>query len=902
MPRHEPGMPRRLARRLGALFARRRVDDDLDAEIRTHLTLLEAEHRRRGLSPRAAREAARRDFGGVEQVKEQWRDARGLRWFDDLRRDVTFALRGLRRNPGFTAVAVLTLALGIGAAAGIVSVVNIVLVRPLPYADSDRLVRLIVHVPAAESPNGRDMRVAGGIFDASDARAIAVEARTVARAGLLTPALMSLSGREEAARLQGWRVSAAIVSTLGRPPALGRLFGARDEAAGAEDVLLLSHRAWVRHFGADADVIGQRYTLEGVLGPRVRTGFTVIGVMPDDFWFPDSQADFWIPMPEGNMGRGTLLARLADGVSPAAAAAEIETFIRERKSHTAGVRYEFVRERDELVAPVRRGLVVLAAAVGLVLLIACVNVANMLLARANARQRDTAIRGALGAGRGRLIRQSLTESLVLSLVAGIAGAVLACGGIELLRHLAATIPRFDLGVSLFFPRLDEVGVDGSMLLLTLIISTLSAVLLGLPAVPWRLPASLARTLQGGGAGSRRARMAPATIRAALVTMQVALATTLLIGGMLLGRSFVELVRVDPGYEAANVLTFQVALPADRYPGPRLIEFAETLSERLRGAPGVRAAAYANQLPMVQLRDSAGGLWRTSDPERGTAPDAADARLVSRAWFEAMGIRVVAGRGFSERDTAGSPRAMVVNEALARRDLAGDAIGQHVYVGRDPLPWEIVGVVEDVRQFGLGQAPEPQFFIDLRQWTGGGLLFPVGAYFVVRTGGDPMAIVPPLRALVAELDGAGTLFNVVPMERLVASTTARQRMYAVLLGLFAAIGAGIAAIGIYGVIAYAVAQRTREIGIRIALGAGRAPIMAMVLRQTAALTVLGVAVGLSGAAALARRLDTLMFGVAPLDPATFVAVPALFACIAAIAAAVPARRAARVDPQVAIRCD
>lgn len=382
-----------------------------------------------------------------------------------------------------------------------------------------------------------------------------------------------------------------------------------------------------------------------------------------------------------------------------------------------------------------------------------------------------------------------------------------------------------------------------------------------------------------------------------------MATMLLVSGGLLMRSFVALLRVEPGYDAANVLTFQVNLPIDLYPDARLRAFAEDLMARVRLVPGVTSAAYANQLPLIGLRDTAGGLWKSPDPNRRSAPNGADARFVSQDYFQVMGIRVNDGRGFNEGDGAVGPRVVLINRALVRRDFPGEQpLGQRVFIGRDVTPWEIVGIVDDIRQFALDREPEPQFFMDLRQWNGSMPLFPGGAYYAVRTAGEPAATITGIRAIVRDLDARASLFYVAEMSALVSSTVSRPRMYAVLLSLFAGVATALSVIGVYGVLAYSVAGRTREIGIRIALGAQRADVLTLVLSDIAVLTVAGIVAGLTGAAAVTGYLRSMLFGLTPLDPLTFAAVAVLFAGVATLAALLPARRAADVDPLVALRCE
>jgi predicted permease len=604
--------------------------------------------------------------------------------------------------------------------------------------------------------------------------------------------------------------------------------------------------------------------------------------------------------------RGPLVARLADGVTAEAAAAELAPIVRAVRNHSPRITYQLIRARDELAARVKPALLILMVAVGFVLLIACINVANLLLVRAAARHREFSVRVALGAGRGRIIRHLLTESVLLSVAGGLAGSFIAWGGVRVFSVLATTDTRIDLGIERGFPRLDELGLDIRALRFMVGASLLSGLLFGLaPALRHAgvnqmdaLRESAATAYSGVGSFRRNRG------RGVLIVMEIAMAMVLLVGGSLLIQSFLKLTGVDPGYSSANVLTFQVSLPVDAYPDARLKTFAEDLVARVQGIPGVQAAGYANQLPMIALRDTAGGLFKTPDSSRkapgGPAPDA---RVVSRDYLRAMAVRTVAGRGFDERDGAGRPRVLIVNQALSRLYYPGEnPLGQFVYIGADVVPWEIVGVVDDVRQFALDRDPEPQFFADFRQWTVNGILFPVGAYFVVRTSAGSPSMLASIRTIVRDQDEQAALFNIAPMPEIIASKVSRPRMYAVLFGIFAAVAVALAAIGIFGVMAYSVAQRTREIGVRMALGAQSASVIRLVLAQTATLTAAGIVLGLAGAAALTRYLQGMLFGVTPLDLSTFVGVTLIFAGVATLAAYAPARRATRVDPLVALRSE
>jgi putative ABC transport system permease protein len=872
-----------------------RSDDDFRREIESHIALEIERLVGDGCDPAAARAAARRKFGNVTASAERFYESGRVMGFDDFRADVAYAARSLRRHHGFAAVAIFTLALGIGATTAIFSLVNALLLTPLPYAGSDRLVRLIVHVPAAESPTKVDMRVPAGIVTVATVREIRSRMRTLSHLGIYGPSLVTMTGASETARLQGTGVSPAVFDMLGAHPVLGRSFASHDEERGAEPVVMLSHATWQRYFGGAPDIVGRTVTLTASLGrgatPRQHL---VIGVMPRDFAFPDRETQFWIALAaptEGTGARGAVLGRLADHASPEAAAAEVGPIVRDRQQHTSGVRYQFVREQDEIVDPVRPALKILMVAVGFVLLIACVNVANLVLARTGTRQREIAIRLALGARRGRVVRLLLAESTLLALLGGIGGIALAFGGVRLLRELATTLARIDLGMDLIFPRLDEIGIDWRVLLFTVAASVVTGLLCGMvPAVRHTRVEHLGTRSpdDAGGPGGRYTR-------SVLVVAETAMAIVLLVGGGLLIHSFIKLSRVDPGYDSANVLTFQVALPAESYPIAKVHAFAEDLVERLRSVPEVALAAYARQLPMVALTDTT-TFQRHSD----AAILKGDVRVVSRDYQAAMRIPLVGGRTFERGDREGALGAMLINETMARTAFAGqEPIGARLG-GAGGTSWEIVGVVRDVRQFRLDREPDAQIFVDARQALPLGLGFPVGLYVLVRTHGHPTAAISIVRRLVREVDAQAGVFNVAAMDDIVSNQISRRRMYAVLLGIFAGVAVALAAIGLYSVMAYSVAQRTREIGVRMALGAQRVEVLRLVVHQGMVLTLIGVVLGVVAAAAVTRYLEGMLFGLTPLDPSTFVGVALFFVVVATLASYVPARRATQVDPLVALR--
>jgi putative ABC transport system permease protein len=575
-------------------------------------------------------------------------------------------------------------------------------------------------------------------------------------------------------------------------------------------------------------------------------------------------------------------------------------------------RFEIVTIQDQLVAPVRPALRVLVVAVGIVLLIACANVASLLLARTSARQREIAVRAALGAGRDRLVRQMLTESVLLALLGGVAGTALAFAGIGALRNLGVSLAqRSDLGPSASFPRLEEIGLDATTFAFTIAAALFTGVLFGLaPAVRFTRRDLMDVLRDGGASTSSGFRLVRASAtRSVLVVAETTMAMMLLVGGGLLIHSFLKLTHVNTGFDPANVLTFQVRWSSERDSVSELKMLAEGLVGRVRAVPGVRVAAYAHQLPMVQMEQKAGMRIRLGEqlpPPPGpneVSPYFPDLRLVSQEYLKVIGTRVTAGRAFGENDQLGRPLVMLINEALARSRFPGESpLRKHVYVLGDHA-WEIVGVVEDVRQKSLDQEPTPQIFVDFRQWPRSVAPFDLPQYYVVRLVDDrPSSVIPTIRGIVRTLDEQASLDNVAMMEQLVSTSVSRQRMYAVLLGIFAAVAAALAAIGIYGVMTFSVAQRTREIGIRMALGAHSLQVIRLVLRQSMVLTVLGIALGLAGAAAVTRYLEGLLFGLTPLDPMTFIIVSVVFASVAAFASYLPARRATKVDPLIALRCE
>lgn len=901
---------RRWVRRLASAIHPDRAERELAREVAAHLTLLEDEYRRRGLSTADARLAARRAMGGVEQAKELQRDARSFAWPEDARRDAGYAIRTLWRAPAFTIVAVLTVALGIGATSAIFSVVSGVLLSPLPYPDPDRLVRIVENVPADESFSGRAARMSA--IYAAEFDWWRTRATTLAAMAVTVPQPHTVRTPAGNARLAGARVSPALFEMYGLTPILGRGLRRDDERKDA-DVVVLSADVWRRHFGADPRTLWRTVLLD-------ERPFTVVGIMPREF----GGEDFWIPfVPEdarpGQVSVIPAIARVRDGVSLEGASEEVNRVGLELRGAgpTPGTapRFELTRVQDELVRRVRPALRVLIAAVVVVLLIVCANVANLLLTRGARRQQEIEIRRAIGATTGRLLRQAVAESLVLAIGGGLGGVVLAYGFVAVLKTLAVIELPAGFGQALgstLLPRIDEIAVDGSVVMFTGLIALASGFCFGIaPALRFATPRTPPTTTAvASGAGLGRT----------LAGLQLGLATTLLIGAGLLLHSFVKLAAVDLGFDPRGVLTFDLVLP-EHYVAERKLQVAEQVADRLIAIPGVTAAGFTDGPPLSNRTARPYGAYQPPlkagdqrDPE-----DAVDQRLVSPGYLRALRVRLLSGRWLEPGDRTAQPPAILINRAYVRYYFGeGNPVGTILATRAGPAV--VAGVVDDVRFDGVDREPRLAGYVDPRhplalnarnlaargrqRSADGNRLFlsgfTGGIAYAVRVNGDPLAIADEVRRIVREIDGSAALDAVMPMEQVIAGTIAQPRFYAVLVGVFAAIAAVLAAVGIYGVLAYGVAQRTREFGIRLALGGGRRDILALVMRQGGTLVAAGIMLGVAGALAVTRYLEGMLFGLTPLDPATYAAVAIGFAGVALLASYVPARRATRVDPLVALR--
>jgi putative ABC transport system permease protein len=804
-----------------------------------------------------------------------------------LWQDIRYGFRMLRKNPGFTAVAVLTLALGIGANTTIFSVVYGVLLKPLPYSEPGQLVQLRADWSGSPST----------VIGSSTFIEVRAQSQSLACIAAYSGGDMTLTGAGSAQQVVAGAVTADFFPLLGVQPAWGRNFTGEEDTPNGPKAAILGHGLWQSRFGGDTDVLGRTITLN-------EQSYTVVGILPARFQYPEP-FQLWIPLALGetdaalaSYGEGMILlkaiARLKPGVTLSQAQAELRTMAqREQPPRPDEAQVvSLVTLHEQVVGDVRGALLVLLGTVALVLLIACANVANLQLARAAARQREVAVRAALGAARWRIVRGLLTESVLLALAGGGLGLLLAFWGVRALGQWS--------GASL--PSMHGIGIDTWVLAFTLGVSVITGLAFGLaPAVQaWRTDVNAALKEEGrGDTGGHRNRL-----RHLLVVSEVALALVLLIGAGLLIKSFSRLMEVHPGFRTAGVLTFQVTLTG-RESAPQIVNFVEQIVERVKALPGVQTAAATDSLPLTDLARIGVAEIEGRPPIDFSQVERGEVTPVSRPtvtcdYFHAMGISVKKGRPFTSQDARPPAGSVIVNEAFERHFFPGEsAVGKRIRLMPGPAEarWQtVVGVVSDVRQSGLSRDVMPQVYSpDLEDMDG-------AMSFVVRVTGEPAGLISAVRAVVAEVEPNQALHNVMTMEQRLANTTTSRRLNTVLLGSFAAVALLLAVVGIYGVMSYAVTQRTREIGMRMALGARPGNVMRLVMVQGMRVVLTGAGLGLVGALALARVLRNLLFEVAPTDPATFVCVTLLLSAVALLACYVPARRAARIDPMEALRCE
>jgi putative ABC transport system permease protein len=872
------------------LFRRDRVENDLDQELRAYTQMLADEKAQQGMTRRDAERAARIYLGGIEQVKEQVRANRTGAWLDQLAADVRYALRALRRNPGFAAVVVVTLALGIGVNTALFSVVNALLLRALPYKDANRLVYVTEfwpHEPIIPGPPN---------FDFTNWRAHSHLVEQIEGYGGDRTVTLIAGGEIE--RIAGTAVTAGFLDMLGVRFALGRNFTLEEDRPGAAPVVILGYRPWQRWFGSSPEVIGKQIQMDGVAR-------TVVGILPESFAFPDNNInqEFLFPMGlsldpgmrEQDFRIVRVLARLKSGVTLEALHTEFVELVR-RTASAEPPQFVTMRKdmeirpiplRQWLTGGVSRAVLVLQAAVALVLLIGCLNVANLQIARGIARRKEMALRTALGAGSARITRQLLTEGLLLSSLGGATGLALAYAALSLIRsflptslHLAGTI-----------------GIDSGVLAFTLAIAIVSGIVTGLAPVLAATRMRLDETLKEGSSRTTQ----PGShhrLHRALVIVEVAIAMVLLAGSGLLIRSFVRMASLDPGFDPDSVLTLRIALPERKYPTNQSWgAYYSQLLERAAAIPGVQNSAIGAGLPLIGTR-SAAGTWfegRPAPPPGGrpTIPMAG----ISSDYFKTLRIPLLRGRAFTEADREGSPLVVIVNRAFADQFFPGqEPVGKNITQGSltRTVVKEIIGIAGNVRQEGLRTATEPAIYAPYRQ-------FPESEAFLILRSSLPRTTLSAAASLaIRNVDPNVPVYDIATMQDRLAEARSTQRANMALMGVFAALALLLAAIGIFGVIAYMVSRRSLEIGIRMALGAQRGDVLKMVLGHGMILAFAGIVIGLGGALAATRALRTLLFEVSPSDPGTLAAAALMFAAVAAAACYIPARRALRVDPMTTLR--
>jgi predicted permease len=858
--------------RCQAVFRKRALDRALDAELQFHLDMQTEENRQKGMPPGQARAEALRSFGGVAQVKEAYRDRRGLPALDSISQDTRFSLRILRQSPGFTAVAILTMALGIGASTAVFSVVHAVIMRPLRFRDPQRL----MVIQSATKDRSKTFNTAQGVFVDWRRRATSFEAIAGAESRLSI-----LSGMGQTRRIDVAAVSDDFFAVIGARPVLGRVFSQNEDRPGQPSVARLNTGFWQREFGGDPRILGRTIVLDD-------NRFTIIGVVPADLRFAYFGAtEVWIPLaahPNFRSGGGTVvIGRLRNRVTPAAAQTEMDAVMEQiRREHIEDSQtYVAVKPLDEwMVGDVRRTFLALLGAVAFVLLICCANIANLLLARGMTRQKEMAIRAALGAGRGRLVRQSLIESLLLSLIGGTLGVALAALSV----YAVPAIKAF------YIPRLDEIAVDYTFFLAAAAVAVASGILFGL-APAFQLGRRDLGVAMRQGDAIAAGHWGGLRVRNALVVAQLALALVLMSGAGLMTNTLLRLLNIDLGFQRDHLLTVSAPLPYKKYDAARQSDFQRRLARELSRLPGVTEVSVTDYPPLqavlypYQLRVGA------EKPTREAL-----ARNVDPNYLATMGIPLLAGRDFTPADDHRTPSPVLINRAAANA-LFGrqDPLGREILTNYRSRPvLEVVGVVGDVRQIGLTREPGLQIYLPL--------VYGVPTCVVARITRTPEHFSLAIRQIVRGLDRDVPAPEITTMDDAFSQQVARPRFYLILLAAFAGTGLILAAIGIYGVISYTVARRTREFAVRMALGAEHRDILQLVLTAASRLTLIGSALGLAGAYAATRVIASLLYGVRPGDPLTFASVLLLLAGVALGASYLAARRATRVNPNAALRCE
>jgi predicted permease len=867
------------------LFHKDRVDQEFTEEIQAYLDMVTEENIRQGLTPQEARRNALVEVGGVEQVQERVREIRMGQFIETTWRDIRFGVRALVHSPIFTVVTVLSLALGIGANTAIFSVVNGLLLRPLPYPESEQIVD-VWHTPPQQSFPGLDR------FSVSPANYLDWKAQSNAfeQMAIYTYTGLSLSTSNDPLPLIGAAVSSDFFSVLRTNAMQGRTFTPDEEQPGRDQVVVISHGLWQRAFGANPNIVGQTLTLNS-------RSFTVVGIMPAGFQLP-READLWVPLAWDDKERQTrsihdyiVIARLKQNVSLPQAQAEMSTIStrleQQYPEENSGWGAVVIPLREDLVGDIRTALLVLFSAVGFVLLIACANVANLMLARGANRQKEIAVRIALGAGRARLVRQLLTESVLLAVTGGVLGLLLAVWGSRMLVRLGS------------LPNSGDIGIDTWALGFTLLVSFAAGIIIGIVPALQFTKSSLSETLKQGSGRTGGSPMKQHT-RKALVVSEVALSLVLLIGAGLMIRSFWKLQNVDPGFDTSNALTMSVALTPIRYSEPhQQLAFLDRAMEQIRAVPGVVSVGTTTTIPLA----GGGSTQPFSIEGRPTGTIAeqpmAQTRYISPDYFKAIGIPLRQGRFFSDQDRDNSVPVIIISEAMARRFWPGEnPIGKRLtpsFHSKEGAR-EIVGVVGDVKARGLDSDASTMMYLPYKQAPRPFMSF------VVRTSSNPESLVQPVSRAIYSIDKEQALTDVQTMDQVLMQSLSDRRFNMTLLLTFAGVALVLAAVGVYGVMNYTVTLRRRELGIRMALGAKASDVLRLVLRQGLTLTLIGVGAGLISAYALTRLMASLLYGVTATDYLTFASVSAVLIVVGLVASFVPARRATKVDPTIALRTE
>ena len=887
--------------RLRALLRRNVVESELDEELRFHFEHEVEKHTRAGMTTEEARRRTRLTFGGHEQVKEDCREAHGTGLFETLFQDIRYGLRVHRKSPSFFIIAALTLALGIGASTAVFSVVNTILLKSSPYPNANRVV-----VPWRVPPIGSAWET--GNFPWSDAEFVQLaQTNTVFQnLGAFRKDNFNLTGSDNPQYLEGVRASAGFFPALGMAPILGRTFTAEEDQPGHALVVVLSHRLWKSLFGGDPGVVGSTIHLSGL-------PYTVIGVMPADFTFPNmagmpasidlpKETQLWVPLalpaaPIPASSDLSIVGELKPNMDLAQAQQELQAFDRrwlEKYPRSRGWSSDVVPLTKQAVTDTRRPLLLLFGAVCVVLLIACSNVAGLTLNRSLGRHKEFTLRGALGARRGRLVRQLLTESLLLALTGGILGILFAKGSLLLAKHLGPES----------IPHLHEIGLDLSIYVFALSITLITGILFGLAPAFGATRMNLVEALKEGGQRSGGSASAP-RIRNALLISQVALTLVLVVSASLLVRTFYHMVNASSGFDATHVLTFELPLPNSKYSDTdRMAQLYQQVAQRLQSIAGMQCAGFATVIPLAGPSDATAIRIPEHPVTDPTQSPKANYLFVSPGYFTAIGAPLQRGRDISDGDILTAMPVTIINSAMAKKFWPGEnPIGKRVGVGMTRIPVRtIVGVVADIKQASLREVPDPTMYVpytqnEIKTWPNMQAM-----QYAIRTKADPDSIAGSVRKAVHSVDPDLPVANFATLSTLVDTSLTADRFAMFLLGAFGMLALILSAIGMYGVISYSVMQRTPEIGIRIALGARRPKILVMILGQGCRLACAGIAIGLIAALTTTRLMARFLYGVQPTDPTTFAAVSLLLMAVALLACYLPARKAMKVDPMIALRCE